>query len=330
MVEVGSLEIVGSFDVSSIKSGLTQLEGGLDSARSNAKSAFGDMEKLGGTLGDVADKATMLGTGVTSALIGLASMGPATAPALARINTSFFRMTRTLAESLVPAFENFADLFEGFVGWLDSEQGNSLLEGLNSVLISISEGAKDAGIALSEIGQSVSVLFDFSLGEGSVNDFVGWLIDRGAFPLLASYMGFKVGGPLGAGAAGAGAMATQEVGRHVQGEPSLFEGVVSGGILNIVDIFKGFSEGVASGKIWEQMILNQLPRDIFGENLFGLDTSGVGMYNVGDENRQSVDKNVSVKQSGSSNGYSWMHGYRNEEEFEQYRQDYFGLQNQGQ
>jgi hypothetical protein len=152
---VGSLEIIGTIDVANIKHGLSQVKSGLESAKESAKSAFGDMEGLMSTLSGIGLKLVGIGVAASAAIIGLASMGPAVAPSMARMQVSMFEVTRTLSEALAPAFEKFADLMEGFSAWLQGPQGQAILEGMNEIF----EGGAEYIESFSET---------FSLGMGQI------------------------------------------------------------------------------------------------------------------------------------------------------------------
>ena len=152
---VGSLEIIGTIDVASIKAGLSQVKSGLDIAKESAKSAFGDMEGLMNTLSGVGLKLVGIGAAAGAAIVGLAAIGPATAPALARMQVSFFELSRTVSEALAPAFDLAADAFENFVNFVNSPEGKGILEGLNALLVG-------------GIKQTESFVETFSIGMGSI------------------------------------------------------------------------------------------------------------------------------------------------------------------
>ena len=141
----GSIAIMGYIDISSITSGLKEMSKNLKDSRSNTKEAQGDFVGLTDTLTGLLGPLGKIGGAVLGATVGLAAMGPAVAPALARMGVSFFQITRSLGESLQPAFENFADLMEGFVSWLNSDQGKGVLEGLNGILTSMGQGLEQVG-----------------------------------------------------------------------------------------------------------------------------------------------------------------------------------------
>ena len=73
-MEVGKLEIVGSINVENIKMGLTQMKNSLESAKVQAKSLFGDMERMG---------KSVKGIGKTMAIAGISFLGSLTAIATA-------------------------------------------------------------------------------------------------------------------------------------------------------------------------------------------------------------------------------------------------------
>ena len=131
---VGALEIVGTIDIANIKTGLSQVKSGLDSAKESAKATLGDMEGLGKALAGIGTKLIGIGVAAVSALIGLAAISPAVAPAMARLEFSFFELSRTVGDALAPAFDKAADAFQGFVEFMNSPEGQGVLKAVNSLL----------------------------------------------------------------------------------------------------------------------------------------------------------------------------------------------------
>lgn len=137
MNEVGSISIVGTMDVASIKAGLSQIKKGLGDARESSKIALGDVSLLAGGFKSLGLALIGVGIATATATIGLASMGPAVAPSMARMQRSMFEVTRTVSDALAPSFEVFADLLQGFSDWLGGPDGTVLLQGFNDVLVDI-------------------------------------------------------------------------------------------------------------------------------------------------------------------------------------------------
>jgi len=297
MVEVGSLEIVGKIDTSSIDAGLAQLGRGLDTAKSKAKDAFGDMERLSGTLEGIGKKLGRIAVGASASFLGLAALGPAVAPSLARIEMGFFEMTRTISEALAPSFEMFADMFEGFVGWLGSEEGRGVLEGVNNVLGNILSGAESALKGLNAMGKSITTTFDFVLGSGVGNDLVKGLLKVGAFPAIATLLGgpFAGLGALGLQSAGGYSEATEQ--GNVEGQQA------QGGLLGVA---AGGLTGAALGSIVPGV--GTLIGGILGAGFGG----ATGMLMPG-----AMNTDLSGYNSGSvsSQRQKWFNAYGDERDF---------------
>ncbi len=125
---IGSIAIVGTIDIESVKHGLRQLKQGLNDAKNAAGGAFGDLKRLGGTIASIAGPLGKIGAGLTATMLGIAALSPAIAPSLARMQVEFLRMSRILGEELKPVFEKVEELFVGFVAWLDGPQGRAVIE----------------------------------------------------------------------------------------------------------------------------------------------------------------------------------------------------------
>lgn len=128
MVVAGTVEIVGSIDIESVKHGLNQLKQGLDEARNASRSAFGDLKRMGETISGIATPLAKIGATLGTTILGIAAISPAIAPSLARMQADFLRLSRILGEELKPVFEALEVAFEGFVQFLDSEEGRGVIE----------------------------------------------------------------------------------------------------------------------------------------------------------------------------------------------------------
>jgi len=234
MVEAGSVEIVGRINVEQIKHGLRELKSGLDSAKESARSAFGDMKRMGNALSGIAGPLSAIGAGLISATLGIAAMSPQVAPVLARMQTDFQRLSRILGEELRPVFEKFGGMFRDFVEWMDGD-GRPIIEALKNALslvgdslMAIGNGAIFAAKELGKIGGTISTTFDFAFGEGAMAELLEWMVKHGALPAAAALVGWKIGGPTGALVAGAGTAVIQETGYIAQGGQTPTENLASG------------------------------------------------------------------------------------------------------
>jgi len=306
MVVAGSVEIVGHINVEQIKHGLNSLKQGLDNAKASAKGAFGDMERMGATIGKIGKNLAAIGVGLASALIGIAAMSPTIAPILARMGADFERMSRVIGNELKPVFEEFEGMFEDFVGWLGSEEGRGVLEDVKTIFMGLAEVVKSVGknaglawTALKDFGGTISTVIDISFGSGAAGKLIEWLIERGAFPAAAALIGLKVGGPIGAVVAGAGAAVAQELGRYESGQDSLLaNNMVTGLPLATYEGTKEIASGGNQQNAWLDMI-----------NIFLTAVSG-GLidFTKGEHLPSAIDTNSNVslysktmKNSGISN-----------------------------
>lgn len=105
------MEIVGTINIENIKSGLTQMKNSLESAKVQAKSLFGDMERLGSSVKKVGKTMAVAGTGFLASLVSLASVGPQTTTAIERIKFETFRLGITADSIVGPAINRLADDF---------------------------------------------------------------------------------------------------------------------------------------------------------------------------------------------------------------------------
>jgi len=149
VVNVGSVEVVASLNTSSIQRGIEQLKGGMDAAKNTAKSAFGDIERLGGSMLSLAAPIAGIGIALAGATVGIAALGPAAAPALARMKVSFDLLTRSLSRELKPVFDMVAKGFADFVQWITTD-GKPIISALNDTFLLVGsaigsawESAKD-------------------------------------------------------------------------------------------------------------------------------------------------------------------------------------------
>lgn len=320
----GSIAITGYIDMTGITMGLNSLKGALGESKAKSKEAKGDFQGLTDTLSNMLGPLGKIGTAVVGATVGLAALGPAAAPALARMQVSFFELTRTLSESLAPAFETFADLFQGFVSWVEGD-GKPVMESLNSVIVSIGKGLEQVGIfagqaavALGGISQTVSVIFDATFGTGAAASLMKFLVEHGALPAAAALLGFQVGGPVGALVAGGGMLFAQEAG-NLQ-NPIKEERKASGALA-----------GAVVGALWGAGIGSLVPGigTVVGAILGGLGGAigGMGTAAIMSPQAQPATTSSSAPQYQYSNTNSgtWPDGYPSEKYYEKEQQDLNGF-----
>lgn len=143
--EVGSVSILGSIDVENLMQGLNQMKRGLDEAKASARASFGDLEKIGEAVEGIATPLTVIGVGLASAILGLAALSPAVAPALAKMEVGFLKLVRILGQELQPVFEEAAVLFQGFVEWMGSEEGRGAIQSFGLALSGVLTILKELG-----------------------------------------------------------------------------------------------------------------------------------------------------------------------------------------
>lgn len=167
--EVGSVSILGSIDVENLMQGLREMKRGLDEAKASARASFGDLEKIGEAVAGIATPIAAIGVGLASTMLGIAALSPAVAPALAKMEVGFLKLTRIIGEELQPVFEEAAVLFQGFVEWLGSEEGRGAIQLFGNAFTGVLDTLKGLGDwAGSEEGRAViGFVTDFAekLGE---------------------------------------------------------------------------------------------------------------------------------------------------------------------
>lgn len=164
MAEVGSIHIAGSIDVSNIKHGLREMQRSLDEMKKSARGSFGDLKRLGGSLKGIAGPLVKIGGGLVAAALGIAALSPQVAPALARMEVGFEKLTRIMGEELRPAFDEFARVFVGFVEWLDSD-GRPVIQFLNDVLVATAGALSDLAVHGNEAYNELKSLADIITGQ---------------------------------------------------------------------------------------------------------------------------------------------------------------------
>lgn len=165
MVEVGSLQIGGSVNTQSIEAGLSRVETGLKNVGSAGDSVNSDFVRINQNAKRLGANLKVIAIVGVGAMITLAKGAPAVAGSMAKINISMGKLSRTLGESLKPAFELAADAFGGFVGLIQNNSGN-----IRSFTTDVVAGLRFEFELLTTAWQtlsSISIPFlDINIGEG--------------------------------------------------------------------------------------------------------------------------------------------------------------------
>ncbi|MCK5601597.1 hypothetical protein KAR91_07010 [Candidatus Pacearchaeota archaeon] len=241
MAEVGSLQIGGSVDTQAIENGLARVEGGLKNISAVGDSVNSDFIRINQNTKELGKNLKIIAVAGVGAMIGLAKGAPAVAGAMANMKVSFGKLTRTLGDSLSPAFDNVSEAFSGFVGWIQqngptiSEFSVNIISGLVGTLRSLNDiwGA---------ISQTTIPFFDIEIGEG-----LKYIVNTFGAPAITGLAVGKFFGPV-AGIAAAGVTAVSQSDPQTGYSPLL--GVTGGAIgaaAGPVGIGIGFGIGALIG-----------------------------------------------------------------------------------
>ena len=148
-----SMIVRTALDTRPVTSGIQEIIRGFSSIKSDGESVNATFSRIGIVAGSVAKTMVGLGVAGTTAIMGIASKAPAVAPALASMQVSFDRLTRTLGTALRPVFDRMAESFEGFVNWIDENDETIRIWGENAVnyFEGVVTGANSAFSGLKEI-----------------------------------------------------------------------------------------------------------------------------------------------------------------------------------
>ena len=204
MANVGSIDIVGTIDVESIKLGLQSMRQGLNRARESAKGAFGDITRVGSAVSAIAEPLVKIGAAIGASFMGLATMAPQIAPHLERMKTDFFRLSTIVGEVFEPVFNSMANAFSSFVAWMGSPQGQGILEGVKGIVSGLASGISDLFSSLSTLA---GMVFGFDVVQNlkvTLGDNLTKIVDYFGPEVLAFIFGWKltktpVGGAVAAG-----------------------------------------------------------------------------------------------------------------------------------
>jgi len=193
-MEVGSMEIVGRLNLESMNSALSGLRGHLDSAKTSAKMAFGDISRIGSAAEGVLKSVGVLGAGIAGAFTTLATMSPQAAPYIEQMKTQFFLLSNTVGEVFEPIISMAAETFEGFVTWMGSPEGKGVLTNVKDIIMGI---ASDAGTLITKL---TGLAKDWNIGV--LFEAGGNIVEKYGLEALASLFGWTIAGPAGAALAG--------------------------------------------------------------------------------------------------------------------------------
>lgn len=116
----GSMSITGSLDTSLIESGFRRIKAGFESVKGQVKGFTTDLFRINETTSSLVKKMKSLSLVGATAMLGLASGAPAVAGAMAQIGIQTDRLIRTLGEQFRPQFEQVAQLYTGFVNFVEA------------------------------------------------------------------------------------------------------------------------------------------------------------------------------------------------------------------
>ncbi len=259
-LNVGSLGIEATLDVSSVEAGLDRVSQGLDEARNAAQSAFADMNRLGQTVQGIVGPLTKLGGVISSSFLGLATMAPQVAPFLEKMKTDFFRLSNIAGEELAPAFRDVSNIFSDFVDFMGGE-GRPILEGISSVIQGLTDGFQDLGDAIGSISETISISVGMEL-----QGFLRTVADEIGPEAAAALIGFSRGGPQGA-VAGVTAVQGLELGGNIAGAENPAQALAN--LFNTENNFLSEAASLAApgmstltqtaANVW--VALNQAPRE---------------------------------------------------------------------
>ena len=185
MVDVGELNIKGSFNISEIQRGQTKVQTGFQNIQGQASSTFGSFNRLNTItkgLSQGFQNIAMAGTGIFTAL---AAKAPQLAPAFASIEKDVIRLGLKFGEVLAPAFDTAANAFSGFTDFITSNTALANLTrdlglivgagGLLSKLTTKLTGLKSLG----KITLAVSLAFGIQKLEDEASNLIEPYVQKG-------------------------------------------------------------------------------------------------------------------------------------------------------
>ncbi len=117
------MKIKGSLDTSNIDRGFSRVKSGFEGVKGQAKSFTSDLTRMTSAAGGLVKKLSVLAITGAGAMVAIASKAPAVAPALAKMQVAFGKLTRNLGEALAPAFERVAGWLDKLATWVGEHKG---------------------------------------------------------------------------------------------------------------------------------------------------------------------------------------------------------------
>jgi len=108
MVEIGSLQIGGSINTEDIERGTERINKSFDDVGTKSKSVNSDFVRMSGLTRSLALTLAGMATAGAAALTAMATTAPAVAPALAKMNIEWTKMSHSLGRDLAPIFNEIA------------------------------------------------------------------------------------------------------------------------------------------------------------------------------------------------------------------------------
>jgi len=237
-----------------------------------------------------------IGAGIAGTFTTLATLSPQAAPYLEMMKTQFFMLSNVVGEVFEPVIRKAYETFEGFVSWLNSEEGKGVLETVQGIIMGIWTDAETLATKLREIPANLGIDIEFTAG--------GNIVEKYGLEALATLFGWSIAGPSGALAAGGTtAILTAEGGisgawERILGSTALGGGLGAGigALFGGVGALPGGAVGAAAGFTISgvQELINYLTNPAYG----GLATANSG--------QPQVDINVNINYpENESEAESW-------------------------
>lgn len=211
-----SMKIKGSLDTANIESGFSRVKSGFSNVKGQANSFTADLTRMTTAAGGLVKKMSVLAITGAGAMVAIASKAPAVAPALARMQVAFGKLTRNLGEALAPAFERVAGWLDRLATWVGENKGTiseiagTILDWAEKVGEWLYPALKKVGDWASEHPKFFAALFaglafgpailgGISAATGLVTTIAGATVGTGVLTALgyiaaiggASYLGYK-------------------------------------------------------------------------------------------------------------------------------------------
>lgn len=229
-----SMTIEGRLNTANIEQGFRRVRSGFDGVKGQSRSFEADLTRMGQAASGLARTFAGLAVAGGTAMVALASTAPAVAPALARIQAEFGKLSRSLGESLAPAFERASELFSRFVSWVDSHSPtiNQFAITMSDQFLNVVDGAIHLWNSLSgsvrDLSANVGIHIDVT-----GNDVWNYMTRTWGVPVALSVLTQMISrGRVGAAPVALGTHSLQTVGEFASGDIGAGEamGSVGGGI----------------------------------------------------------------------------------------------------